>query len=137
MSSKAKPEVVRFRRVARQRRDEARFLLANDYTNASTYLAGYAVECMLKALILKNTPVKFHKAVVESFRGKGGHNFETLKHLLTQRGVVFPKVISAALGRVAHWTTDLRYEPRKLRYTEADDFMKATEQIVRWAEGRL
>lgn len=136
-TSKAKPEVVRFRRVALQRRDEAQFLLANHYTNASTYLAGYAIECMLKALILKNTPPKHQRTVVESFRGKSGHNFETLKHLLAQRGILYSKEISAALGRVAHWTTDLRYEARKLQQQEAADFMKATLQIVSWAEGQL
>jgi HEPN domain-containing protein len=49
-------EPQRFFRAAQQWLAEAQFLLQNDYTTAAVYLAGYAVECMLKALILASEP---------------------------------------------------------------------------------
>ncbi len=42
-------------RLAGMRLDEARFLLANTQYSGAYYLAGYAVECSLKACIAKQT----------------------------------------------------------------------------------
>ena len=53
MPSHQPKEVRRFHRAAARRFEEAQFLLTRgNYTTAAVYLAGYAVECMLKALIL-------------------------------------------------------------------------------------
>jgi hypothetical protein len=46
----------RFYRAAKQRFDDALLLLAMERTTAAVYLAGYSVECMLKALILSAVP---------------------------------------------------------------------------------
>jgi hypothetical protein len=45
----------RFDRAAIQRFDDAQFLLSGSRTNAAVYLAGYSVECMMKALILSTS----------------------------------------------------------------------------------
>jgi len=42
--------------VAKQRFDDALLLLEMGRTTAAVYLAGYSVECMLKALILSAVP---------------------------------------------------------------------------------
>ena len=44
-----------FQRAEGQRLTTAEFLLENGYNLDATYLAGYAVECSLKALILHLT----------------------------------------------------------------------------------
>lgn len=83
-------EVRRFLITALQRFGEAEFLLENHYTTASVYLAGYSVECMLKALILSSEVSSRHPATLESFRGAKAHHFEWLKEELSRRKVILP-----------------------------------------------
>lgn len=64
----------RFHRVAFQRLEEAEVLFEAGYYNGSVYLAGYAVECMLKALILNSTPEKEHDSIEAEFRGQRAHH---------------------------------------------------------------
>ena len=72
-----------FQRAARQRLSTAEFLLGNRYNLDAMYLAGYAVECTLKALILDATPTG-HRA--ETLRmissGKKMHDTEVLGGIL-------------------------------------------------------
>ena len=42
--------------TAKQRFEDARFLLEAERTTGAVYLAGYCVKCMLKALVLSRTP---------------------------------------------------------------------------------
>ncbi|MBL8794707.1 MAG: HEPN domain-containing protein [Planctomycetia bacterium] len=133
----SRKHIRRFQRVAQQRLEEAHFLLAHDYVNASVYLAGYAVECMLKALILANEPPKQHEETVASFRGSAAHDYAWLKHQLRQRGVVLPRPIERQLAQVAGWSTDLRYSVARTHRRVGEQFLKATEAIVTWANGRI
>lgn len=71
-------EKRRFALVAKQRSDDARFLLGHRNTVA-VYLAGYAVECILKALWLSRIPFRDRAKQVEVFRGEKAHNLEWLK----------------------------------------------------------
>ena len=48
-------DAKRFYRAAGQRLDDAAYLLDGARTTACVYLAGYCVECMLKALIVVQT----------------------------------------------------------------------------------
>ncbi len=130
-------EPRRFLRAAQQRLQEAQFLLQNDYATASVYLAGYAIECMLKVLILASEPQAHHPKTMTSFRGVRGHDFGWLGDQLRQRRITPPNTISASLSRVNRWTTDLRYDPTIHRRRDADTFLTATEEIIRWARGRL
>lgn len=114
--------------------EEARFLLENSpHFTAAVYLAGYAIECGLKAVILANTPPKRHQETKDSFRGKVAHNFDWLRHQLIRRKVVIPEEIVHALGDANWWGTDLRYQSSQVEGGEAEDFLKATETIVSWA----
>jgi hypothetical protein len=76
----------KFMRVAYQRFEEARFLFDGERYAASIYLAGYAVECGLKALILSTVPRNGQKDFAESFRGSGWHNFNRLLEGYIERG---------------------------------------------------
>lgn len=134
---KSKKQVRRFQRVAEQRLEEAAFLLDHEYTNASVYLAGYAVECSLKALILASEPAKQHVGTVESFRGAVAHDYSWLKHQLRIRGVVLPRPVERLLTQVAGWSTDLRYAVAKTERKVGEQFLSATQAIVAWANGRI
>ncbi len=127
-------------RVAIQRLEEARFL--NDrsvYYTAVIYLAGYAVECALKALNLSSVPATECQEVSESFRGSLGHSFDSLKANYARRGgASFPPSIAKSLTFVSSlWSTSMRYEPGARSPREADKFLVATEEIVEWAKARL
>jgi HEPN domain-containing protein len=131
------PEVRRFHRVALQRFGDAEILQANDRTTGAMYLAGYAVECVLKALLLAHVPAGRHGRLVESFRGKIGHSFEWLAQELRRRGVRFPAEVLRSLRRVNSWSTDLRYNAGKQKLSETRAFLDATVQVVQWVERKL
>jgi HEPN domain-containing protein len=136
--SRASAAARRYFRAALQRLEEAEFLLERgSYTTAATYLAGYAVECALKALILSNEPPARNAATLREFRGTRAHDFDSLKARLVRRKVVVPGEIAKELARVNGWSTDLRYEPRRLRRQDARTFLTATERILSWARRSL
>src|SRR5438034_748077 len=74
------PNAKLFYRCAFQRFDEAKILLrvagstAGKTTAGPVYLAGYATECILKALIFASTPINRHEEILRSFRGNRGHD---------------------------------------------------------------
>ena len=67
----------RFYRAAFQRFEDAEILLANQRTTGAFCLAGYGVECILKALILSVTAVNEVPRVAKRLtRGKKAHRIE-------------------------------------------------------------
>lgn len=106
-------------------------------TTASVYLGGYAVECVLKALILASEPQVRHRQTVESFLGGHGHNFDWLQGQLRQRRIVLSGTIQMALTGVSEWTTDLRYDPIVYKQQDAKIFLTAAEEMIRWVQGKL
>ena len=68
-------EAQLFYRSAKQRYDDAQFLLEGKRTTGAGYLAGYSDECILKALILERIPRKQRAEMLESFRGAKAHDF--------------------------------------------------------------
>lgn len=104
------------------------------------YLGGYAVECGLKALILKRTPAGgFEAMYAEITAGKKAHDFEFLKAVLRREpiSVVIPKAVMESFQRVATWSTDLRYASGAIEYDEANDFLTGVSAIRNWVDGRL
>jgi HEPN domain-containing protein len=138
-------EVRRFLRVALQRLDEANFLFAHGYNTAAVYLAGYAVECALKALLLSVTPPSRRAAVLHTFRGRHGHDLaglatDVVAALLGRRKdrrgpADFPARVRQWLARTNSWTTDIRYNPRSVPAEDAREFLAAAEGLTRWVTG--
>lgn len=131
-------EARRFYRCASQRFDEAGVLYGTGYRTGAVYLAGYGVECMLKALILSVTPPSQDQAAVESFRGKAGHRYDILRaRYLKKRGASIPRHVGRAFALVETWSTELRYSPAEIKEREAREFLNAAKVIMEWADGRL
>ena len=65
MTTPSAPDARLFFRFALQRHDDAQVLLRYDHTTGAVYLAGYGVECILKALILSGVPRKERDGQVE------------------------------------------------------------------------
>ncbi len=72
-------------RVAYQRLDDGNALLGIDRPRAAVYLAGYAVECILKALLLTKTPASKRAEVLATFRGSVAHSIDWLRAQLARR----------------------------------------------------
>jgi len=71
-----------FYRVANQRFEDAEFLLGVERTTAAVYLAGYSVECILKALILAIVPRTQEADILAMFRGARAHDYDWLLRLM-------------------------------------------------------
>lgn len=128
----------KFYRAARERWDDAEFLADSDRTTAAVYMAGYSVECTLKALVLIQAPKGKRADVLASFRGKVGHDFGWLRLQYAKfGGAPFPADIVQAMSVLDSWDTNLRYEPGTLAEDQAREFLDAVDVTRVWADGRL
>lgn len=127
-----------FYRCALLRSDEAQVLFKADFTTGAVYLAGYGIECILKALVLTLVPASARVDILKTFRGGRAHDYEWLRTLyLENGGARFPRAINESFTLVNDWSTNLRYAPRQLRAREAGSFLRAAEMIIRWAKERM
>jgi HEPN domain-containing protein len=130
-------ESRRFFQVAFQRFEDAQILLRNARTTGAVYLAGYAVECILKVLLLESVPISRRRHVVASFRGTKAHDFEWIRNELRSRNVLLPGEIGRALATVRTWSVDLRYVAANWAQADAQAFLTAANRIVKWVEGKV
>ena len=132
------PDARDYYRAAYQRIDDAQSLLDNDRTTAAVYLAGYAVECILKSLLLSCVPNREHGGIMELFRGRLAHDFGwlTMQYVRHSKSTI-PREVHRALTRVRTWSTDMRYMTGTTPPDEADSFVDAVKFILHWAKGRL
>jgi hypothetical protein len=134
-------EIRRYFQCAFQRHDDALVLLRAGKTTGAVYLAGYAVECMLKALILSSIPPARRMAASRDFRGKKAHDYEELRRQYRKatkgRTIDFPSEINQAFTLVGWWSTDLRYEVGLVLEREAIGFLMATKNILDWTDRKF
>jgi hypothetical protein len=138
MGTPTDPDARLFYRVAKERFADAEHLLANRRTTGAVYLAGYSVECMLKALVLAAVPDGEREEVVGEFRGARAHDYDWLSDLyLASGGPPPPKSVRAQFRVVGDWATDLRYRAGTIHRTRATEFLEAARGIMTWADRRL
>jgi HEPN domain len=131
-------EAQPFYRCALQRLEDAYILRRGDRTTGAVYLAGYGIECILKALILENLSAKRRKEMLEGFRGQRAHSFDWLRDQYRQsKAPGFPQEVNKSFLLVQEWSTELRYIAGVRRPGDADAFLRAAQAIVDWADGRL
>jgi len=81
MAIPASIEARLYYRCAFQRHEDAQILLRADHTTGAVYLAGYGIECMLKALVLSAVAPAARTEMLNSFRGARAHDYEWLRTL--------------------------------------------------------
>ncbi len=126
-----------FRRAAAQRLTAAELLLDHGFNLDAKYLAGYGVECALKALIFERTSHREFSSVFNRLTsGQKAHDYEMLKALLRRQpiNVAIPAVMGAKFRLVATWETNLRYKVISVARQDARAFVEAVTEIVQWAE---
>lgn len=128
-----------FFRVSLQRLDESQFLFNGKRYAGTIYLAGYAIECGLKALIFSTASAAGMTELAQSFRGSGWHQFDRLLDAYTGRGGPRPPypVVKAFVYANDEWSVDLRYMAGERPAREAERFLGSTEIILDWIKGRL
>lgn len=137
MGMPADANARRYYRVAFQRYDDGIALLGIMRPRAAIYLSGYAVECILKALIIVQAPPREQAHALDRFRGNAAHDIERLKVQLVDRVGHLPIALSRALSLVSSWSTELRYEPGLGDPRDAAAFLAATKLILDWANGKM
>ncbi len=132
----ADSQVMRFLRAAEQRLAAADLLLDNSKFLDGMYLAGYVVECSLKALVLSYIRVPERPEFLrEHFRGQRAHDFEHLATLLLRNGVNIPKPLRLSVVRANDiWSTDLRYETGHGKVADSKFLRDAGEKILAWVQ---
>src|SRR5438132_7003333 len=87
-------------RAAKQRFDDSQHLLRAERTTGAVYLAGYTVECFLKALVLASVARGLRQELLGEFRGSRAHNIEWLGALYRRHvGAAIPRDITRHLSR--------------------------------------
>jgi HEPN domain-containing protein len=84
-------------RCAIQRLEDALILLAALHTTGAVYLAGYGVECVLKALLLSSLAEAPRREMLSSFRGAKAHDYEWLRAQYLGRGGAVSKGIDRGI----------------------------------------
>lgn len=126
-----------FRRAAGQRKAAAEFLFTGRLYLDAYDLAGYAIECALKALILAKTPMGRRTERVEEIgRGKEMHNYQKLAEILKSSGSPIPLPLMKRLRR-SRWSTDLRYLSGLWDYDDSRYFLQTVDEVLRWVDGGL
>jgi hypothetical protein len=132
------PRARRFYRAAKQCFDDALLLLEMERTTAAIDLAGYSVECMLKALILSAVPQAQEEEVLGQFRGARAHDYEWLIQLYAEKGGArMPSSVVPHFARVNSWSTDMRYAPGTIAVHEEKAFLDVAVEIITRADRRV
>jgi len=136
--AKRDEDIRKFRRASEQRLKAAELLFEYEFFLEATYIAGYAIECILKHLILRRMPRNRHDFMLGKLTGAGakGHDFDYLMNILRAAPVNcnVPREINVTLRLVSSWSTELRYEVGRGKYDDAREFLGAAQNIAQWVE---
>jgi HEPN domain-containing protein len=127
----------RYYRVAMKRLGEAELIFNKlNLAHASVYLAGYAIECIVKALIVVRTEVASRGSMLNTLKTdkRFGHNLRGLRAALVQRGVALPRSVATEFLFASTWSEQMRYDPSERDLPDAEKFLKAARTIVAWAD---
>lgn len=106
-------------------------------TLEAQYIAGYAVECALKALILEYTAEADRPDVLYRLtHGAASHRQEVLLERLKDLGVRLTPELAQRMRRF-DWTTALRYGTGRLDTGETKAVLRTARMIYNWAEEQI
>ena len=127
-----------FYRAAKERWKDSEVLVEKMRTTGSVYVAGYAVECLLKALILVSVPRDKERLILSQFRSAKAHDLRWLRKLyFEQGGASFPLRAATDFDVVSTWTTSLRYQPATIDEDDASDFLKSAKRMMEFLDQRI
>src|SRR5262249_25092596 len=119
-----------FEHVARTRLEDAAVLLEQERLSGAIYLAGYAIECLLKWAVTRYQQVIYLPAEL------GTHNWrKLLSESGLQRKLTADAAVEVSFNRLAaSWGPDLRYLARPLKAEVAKELYHALLAVYNWVQ---
>ena len=122
-----------------QRLDEARLILDRlTLYAAAQYLGGYAVECMLKALVISRATAgersRSSQDTIAWIKDEFGHDLNKLRKEASRRGAQLPPSEAKEFLFLSTWDPQSRYDPTPGNARDAERFLADAEKIVKWAD---
>jgi HEPN domain-containing protein len=135
------------RRASKRRQEDAYALHTAGRHRGAMYVAGYAVECLLKAKLMQMFNCRTLEGLDDRLRQMGRLGTDT--SLYTHQLVLLLR-LTGRLDALQHnvptwrqfllvnlWLPAWRYEPTNGNATEADRFLEATDAIIGWVENNV
>lgn len=130
-----------FKLIADLRAKEAEILLKGGKPNGAYYLAGYAVECALKACIARQVKKYQFPPKADRARKLYTHN---LDELISEAGLQAELVaeisrnpaFAANWGTVKGWTEESRYKSAGLNGKDMYNAVIGTDGVLQWIKQR-
>ncbi len=126
--------------LALVRLKDAQTLRGSERHAGAYYLAGYAIECGLKACIAKQTREGDFPPGRRTIEKYYSHN---LQQLCKEAGVHFEKKLkdddefARNWNVIAPWSEQSRYDPEPLKSEKAySDYFRAIDKVFQWLQGR-
>ncbi len=133
-------------------RDDQRSDAKKRHLRGGMYLAGYTVECLLKAYLIQQMSVQTLGDAMERLderrlkrgmqpvkniaRTAAGHQIAYLVQL-TDLESKYTGYDRRLWGRVGAWTSSWRYESDTVKWETARDFLEDVEAVVNWLQAKL
>jgi HEPN domain-containing protein len=130
-----------FKILADLRSEEARILLGKGKPQGAYYLAGYAVECALKACIAKKTKRFEFPGKAEYIRKLYTHELDKLLSLAgldaqLNKDMAANKVFEANWSTVKDWTEESRYRTSGLNGKDMYNAVAGPDGVLPWIKRR-
>lgn len=152
-----------YRRAATRRLEDARELMElptldsqrsdadQRHLRGAMYLAGYAVECPLKAYLIQQTNaptlIKARAALNEQRQRQGAEPIENIARTAAGHQFYYPLNLtdlgsqpgydSCLWGRLSQWQSAWRYESDAVNRVEAERFVNDVENAAKWIGGKI
>jgi HEPN domain-containing protein len=134
-------------KASRHRLDDARALFNGVRWRGSMYLAGYAIECLLKAKLMRMFGCHTLSDLEDELRRRNvlpanatvfSHQLEPLMGLAQSlQRLKHDRELWAVFNMVNRWVPAWRYSPDLSNKDDAGDFLEAVEQLLKWIENNV
>lgn len=130
-----------FQRLAELRAREAEALARNGHEQGAYYLAGYAIECALKACIAKKTKRHEFPAKPRDVQAIYTHNLAELLKLAEldadlDRDMRTNPSLAAKWVAIAEWNENSRYQTARLRGADLCAAVSDADGVLAWIRQR-
>ncbi len=132
--------------AARKHLDDAHGLLSHNRADGGAYLAGYVVECSLKALILYDSGVPSPGSRPRWRSGAAGHDLGGLvaqaSSFATIAGAKSARYLGPAIQRLANagiasWGPDMRYRAPYMTPADAQSWFADAQAVYQESVGQM
>ena len=133
--------------ASRQRLADAKALLNASRWRGAMYMAGYAVECLLKTKLMHIYDCKnlrqledllLQRSILPTHRTVFTHELEDLLKLAPgYNRLMRNREMLPLFNKVNQWTPNWRYTSKSTNRREATEFMTSIENFMRWVNNNL